>query len=222
MGQVIAVLGGSGGVGASSFAAVIAAVSAPSLLVDLDVIGGGIDVKLGIQSVPGARWSGLHLAGGQLEPTVLMAGLPRWGPVAVLAADVAALDPEAVLQVLAAARCAGPVVLDLPRCAGSERAAALVHSDLVVVLARGDISGAVAAHAVVSGLPELPAGVVVRRGDLDARDVAELVGCPLLGELPARAGWASALDPYRPARTVARVAAGVFNGMAAAPVPVAR
>lgn len=222
MGQVTAVVGGSGGVGASSFAAVLAAGAPPSLLVDLDVVGGGIDVLLGIESVAGARWSGLHVAGGHLDPAVLLDGLPRWGPVPVLAADVAALDPEAVLQLLSAARAAGPVVIDLPRAAGGERAAALVHSDLVVLVARGDVSGLVAAHAVAAALPEVPTGVIVRRGEVDARDAAELVGCPLLGELPAMTGAALDLDPGRLPRAAVRVAAGVLRGLTSAPVGAGR
>jgi Mrp family chromosome partitioning ATPase len=222
MGQVIAVLGGSGGVGASSFAAVLAAVTESSLLVDLDVNGGGLDVALGIDRVLGARWSGLRVAGGHLDPAALAEGLPRWGAVGVLAADVAVLDPEAVLQVLAAARAAGPVVVDLPRAAGAERAAALLHSDLVVLLARADVPGLVAAHAVAASLPEVPAGVVVRRGAVPARDAAELVGCRLLGELPALSGTPIDLDPDRLPRSAARVATGVLRGMAAVPVGAAR
>src|SRR5690349_916184 len=65
MGLVLGVVGGSGGVGASSFAAVLAATAGRSLLVDLDVAGGGLDVVLGIEAEAGARWSGLHLAGGR-------------------------------------------------------------------------------------------------------------------------------------------------------------
>jgi hypothetical protein len=222
MGQVIAVLGGSGGVGASSFAAVLAAVTGPSLLVDLDVNGGGLDVALGIDRVVGARWSGLHVAGGHLDPVALADGLPRWGPVAVLAADVAVLDPEAVLQVLAAARAAGPVVLDLPRAAGPERAAALIHSDLVVLLSRGDVTGLIAAHAVAASLPEVPAGVVVRRGHVPSRDAAELVGCRLLGQLPALGGTPIELDPHRLPRVAVRVARGVLRGVAASAIGAVR
>jgi sulfur transfer complex TusBCD TusB component (DsrH family) len=218
MGQVLAVLGGSGGVGASSFAAVLAAVLGPSVLIDLDVAGGGIDVALGIDTVPGARWSGLHVAGGHLDPSGLVDGLPRWGPVAVLAADVAVLDPEAVLQVVAAARSAGPVVLDLPRTGGPERAAALLHSDLVVVLARSDVCGLVAANAVAASLPEVPAGVVLRRGDIGARDAAEIVGRPLLGTLPPLRSAPLELNADRLPRAAARVATGLLRG--SAPVPI--
>lgn len=215
MNTVLGVVGGSGGVGASTFAAVLAAAAGRSLLVDLDVASGGVDVALGVESVAGARWSGLHVAGGHLEPEVLLAGLPRWGPCSVLAADVPALDPDAVLQVLDAASSAVPVVLDLPRPPCPERAAGLLHCDLVVIVARADVGGLVAAHAVASALPELPIGVVLRRGDVPTRDAAALVGAPLLGELPTVT--TPRLDPGRLPRGLTRVAAGVLAGVRAAP-----
>jgi hypothetical protein len=213
MGRVLGVVGGSGGVGASSFAAVLAAMRRDAVLIDLDVIGGGLDVTLGVESAPGARWSGLRVAGGRLDPGALVEGLPRWGPVPVLGADVAQLDPSAVMQVLDAASSVGLVVLDLPRASCAERAAALLHCDLVVVLGRADVEGLVAAHAQVAVLPELPIGLVVRRGEVSADDAATLVGCPLLGELPALGGSRLELRPDRLPRAIARVAAGVLGGL---------
>jgi MinD-like ATPase involved in chromosome partitioning or flagellar assembly len=213
MNAVIGVLGGSGGVGASSFAAVLAAVAGRSLLIDLDVSGGGIDVALGVENLPGVRWSGLRLGGGRLDAEELLARLPRWGPVSVLPADVSEIDPAAVLQVLDVAPGSAPVVVDLPRAGCPERAAALLHCDLVVVLARADVTGLVAAHAVAVALPELAAGVVVRRGAVPARQAAELVGRPLLGELPALGGAGIELRADRPPRAAARVAAGVLAGL---------
>jgi hypothetical protein len=216
MSNVLGVVGGSGGVGASSFAAVLAAVAGDAVLVDLDVTGGGVDVTLGIESAPGARWSGLRVAGGRLDPAALVGGLPRWGPVAVLAADVPSLDAGAVLQVLEVARDAGPVVVDLPRPSCAERAAALLYCDLVVVVARADVDGLVAAHAVVGALPELPVGLVTRRGEVPAADAADLVGCPLLGELASLGRTRPGLRPDRLPGSAARVAAGVLTGVAGA------
>lgn len=210
---MIGVVGGSGGVGASCFAAVLAVVAGPSVLIDLDGTGGGVDVTLGVEGLPGARWSGLRLAGGRLDPQELVSGLPRAGPCAVLAADTPDLDAESVLQVIAAAVRAGPVVLDLPRAVCAARAAALLRCDLVVVLARSDVSGLVAAHAMVSALPELPVGAVVRRGDVEPAEAAALIGAPLLGVLPALGSGRLVLDAERPPRSAARVAAGVLAGV---------
>lgn len=208
------VVGGSGGVGSSTFAAVLAAVAGESALIDVDVSGGGVDVLLGVELEPGARWSGLRLAGGHLEPATLLAGLPRWGRCAVLAADEPALEPAAVRQVVGVAAAAVPVVVDLPRTPCPERAAALAGCDLVVVVARADVAGLVAAHAVVRGLPDRPAGVVVRRGPVPAGEAARLVDAPLLGELPPL-GEAFELDVARLPRAARAVASGVLGGVAA-------
>jgi len=212
MGLVVGVVGGSGGVGASAFAAVLAGVAGDALLVDVDVAGGGVDVLLGIDRADGARWSDLHLAGGKLEAATLLAGLPRWGTCAVLAADAPTLDPGAVLQVVEVAAAEVPVVLDLPRTSCPERAAALVHCDVVVVVSRGDPTGLVAAHAVVAGLPELPVGTVVRRGGVPAADAARLVRARLLGELPPT-GPGFELRAGRLPRAARTVAAGVLDGL---------
>jgi MinD superfamily P-loop ATPase len=210
--QVLGVVGGSGGVGASAFAAVLAAVAGKSLLVDVDAAGGGVDVLLGIEAVDGARWSDLHLAGGRLEPSALLGGLPRWGPSAVLAADVP-MDAGAVGQVVEVAADGGvPVVLDLPRTPCAERSAALERCDLVVVIARADAAGLVAAHAAVTALPELPVGVVVRRGSVPAAEAARLVHAPLLGRLPAT-GANFVLEPDRLPRAHRLVASGVLAGV---------
>jgi hypothetical protein len=133
--------------------------------------------------------------------------------VAVLAADVPTLDAAAVLQVLGVASAELPVVVDLPRASCAERAAALVHCDLVVVLARADVDGLVAAHALAGTLPELPVGLVLRRGEVPARDAAALVGCPLVGELPPLGRARTVLDPSRLPRSLARVAAGLLAGL---------
>ncbi|SHG10026.1 MinD-like ATPase involved in chromosome partitioning or flagellar assembly [Jatrophihabitans endophyticus] len=213
---MIGVVGGSGGVGASCFAAVLALVAAPAMLVDLDCAGGGIDVVLGVEQRPGARWSGLQVAGGRLDPADLAGGLPRAGGASVLAADLATLDADAVLQVVAAAVSLGPVVLDLPRADTRARAAALVVCDLVVLLARADVAGLVAAHAAAAALADVRVGLVVRRGEVSPREAAALVGVPLLGVLPSLRPGRFALDPGRPPRPASRVAAGVLAGVAAA------
>ena len=214
MSSVIGVVGGSGGVGASSFAAALAVMSGRSLLVDLDASSGGIDVALGIESVPGVRWSGLHVGGGRLDPDDLFERLPRWGPVSVLAADLPELDADATRQVLTSGQRAGPVVVDVPRARSAERTAAFACCDLVLVVARADVSGLVAAHAVVSALPDVARGLVVRRSSVPGPDAAALVGCPLLGALPPLDRSPFELDPYRLPRAFARVAGGVLHGLA--------
>lgn len=220
---VVGVLGGSGGVGASSFAAALAAAAGSALLIDVDVVGGGIDVLLDIEAVSGARWSGLRLAGGRLDPATLLGGLPRWGRCAVLAADLAALEPAAVGQVVdvtVAADVLDCVVLDLPRHECPERAAALERCDLVVVLVRADVAGVVAAHAAVAAVADVPRGLVLRRGQMAAAEAAAFIGAPLLGTLPALGRPLAELDCTRLPRRLRKVASGVLAGLQTRPLGV--
>lgn len=220
-GPVIGVIGGSGGVGSSSFAAVLALVGAPALLVDLDALSGGVDVLLGAESVAGARWSGLRLAGGHLDPDDLLGGLPAVEGAegtAVLAADTA-MDAEAVTQVVEAGASRRTVVLDLPRSGGEVRDAGLACCDLVVLLARTDVAGLVAAHATATAVLDVLAegradsvGLIARRGELTAAAAADLVGLPLLGELPAATPGRFSLDVRHPPRAASRLAAGLIAG----------
>ncbi|MDR1998992.1 MAG: hypothetical protein LBQ06_03490, partial [Frankiaceae bacterium] len=111
-------IGACGGAGASALCAALALTRrdpAP-LLVDLDAAGGGIDLLLGIEDEPGARWADLRLGGGELHPAQLAARLPGWGAAAVLAA-AGGFAPSAagVAALLGAARRARPVLLDVPR-----------------------------------------------------------------------------------------------------------
>jgi hypothetical protein len=204
---VIGVIGGNGGVGASTFAAAVTSVAERATLIDLDPVGGGIDVLLGIENVAGARWSGLRVGGGYLDPALLADGLPRWRNAAVLAADQPP-EPSAVGQVVAAARALGPVVLDLPRAPGPLREAGLACCELcVLVAAATDVRTLAGAGAVLRSLPAVPVGVVLRRGEFGVDEAAGLLGVPLLGVLPP-------LD-HPSERAVNRVAAGVVDGLAA-------
>jgi hypothetical protein len=216
VGVRIAVLGGSGGVGASTFAAVLAwaARASGAVLLDLDASGGGIDVLLGIERVPGPRWSDLRLDGGRLESGLLLGALPRWYGVPVLAADRS--PPErGVPGVLAAAAQSGPVVLNLPRAPDPVRTAVLDGCRLVVLLAHARVPALAAARAVLAGLPDPSApavGVLLRPGDVPPADAAALLGRPLLGCLPAGERPVE-LALRRPPRSLARVASGLLDGV---------
>ncbi|HEY7008067.1 MAG TPA: hypothetical protein VH395_03955, partial [Jatrophihabitantaceae bacterium] len=180
---VVGVLGGSGGIGATTFAAALAEAAAPSVLLDLDPLGGGVDVLLGIEAVAGARWSGLRVDGGHLDPVLLADGLPRWRSVAVLAAD-AQPSAAAALQVIESAGALGPVVLDLPRAPSPVRDALVPRCALCVLVAAAEVRELAAARAVVASLPDAAVGVVLRRGSLPSADAVAWLGVPLLGLLP--------------------------------------
>ena len=82
-GTVVSVVGGCGGGGASATAAAVALTSAarhvPTLLVDVDALGSGADVLLGIETAPGLRWGALTVEGGRLSPDALRDALPAKG-----------------------------------------------------------------------------------------------------------------------------------------------
>jgi secretion/DNA translocation related CpaE-like protein len=174
-GPCIGVLGGSGGVGASCLAAALAACAGPAVLVDMDVLGGGMDVLLGIEKEAGTRWSGLHSDGGRIDPGEVADALPRWGDVSVLSCDRDELPAAAVGSVLAAARVLGPVVVDLGRSMSAAKDAAVADCDLVAVVVRATVSGVAAAARVVARLPRWHL-VVAPGGSLSRRKVSGALG----------------------------------------------
>jgi hypothetical protein len=211
---IVGVVGGAGGVGASTFAAVLALACGGALL-DLDGLAGGVDVLLGIEGVPGARWSHLRLAGGRLDPAALAGGLPRWGSVPVLAADAGSPSAEGVSAVLDAALELGPVALDLPRAPAAAREVALSRCALVTVVVPATVSGVAAARAVCGTIAGAPIGLLIRRGQVPARQVGRLVGAPVLGVAAGR--WPLAVHGLNPGRVpgpLRRVARGVLDGLA--------
>lgn len=216
---MLGVVGGSGGVGASTFAAVLAAAAEPAVLVDLDGMSGGIDVLLGIETAPGARWSQVRLGGGRLDPGLLAAGLPRWGAVPVLAADAGVPLSTLVGAVLDAAAELGTVIVNLPRGPCATGDAALSACTLVIVVALASVTGLAAARAVVAALPEVPAGLIIRRGAVAPDESGRLVGAALMGVAPRlgrRLGTRGdePLHPDRLPRPLLRIAAGLLDGIA--------
>ncbi len=89
MGQIIAVLPASGGVGATSLGAALAVRAAAAgrraVAVDLDPWSGGLDVTFGIEQEPGWRWDQLRDADGVVDGERLAARLPAVLGVPVLA-----------------------------------------------------------------------------------------------------------------------------------------
>jgi len=185
---VIGVLAGCGGAGASTLAALLAGCAEPpSFLLDCDPLGGGIDVLLGCEQLPGPRWGQVRLLGGELDPTVLLTGLPRWHEVRFLAADThRPPDPAAVGTMVEAAASVGYTVLDLPRAAGTAREVALGVCDLVLLVTPAEVRGVTASAMAVAGLDPHRTGLVVRgtSRNLPADHIGELLGLPVLARLP--------------------------------------
>jgi MinD-like ATPase involved in chromosome partitioning or flagellar assembly len=102
MGQIIAVLPASGGVGATSLGAAIAvrarAAGRSAVAVDVDPWSGGLDVTFGIEQEPGWRWDQLREASGIVDGERLAARLPSVLGVPVLAMPTALAGDGVDLQ----------------------------------------------------------------------------------------------------------------------------
>jgi hypothetical protein len=216
---VIGVVGGCGGVGASRFAAVLAAAATAdggrALLADLDPIGGGIDVLVGAEALPGPHWSQLHLAGGALDPQLLLTGLPAWGRVALLSGRDDDLPlPDVVEQVLDVAGAVVPVVIDLSRWPSPARAAALSRCSIVALLSACDLPAITAARVVRAGLGAVPVAVISRGPRGAAGRVADLIGAPAAARLPSlRRRDGVALGSGALPRQMRQVALGVLQAL---------
>ncbi|GJO05769.1 hypothetical protein NJB1728216S_24040 [Mycobacterium marinum] len=191
VGQVIAVIGGSGGAGVSLFAAALAQSAADALLVDLHPWGGGIDLLMGCENLPGLRWPDLSLQGGRLAWSAVRDGLPRHRGISLLSGTRRGqeLDCGAVGALIdAGRRGAVTVVCDLPRRLTDAVQVALDRADLVVLVCPCDVRSCAATATIVPVLatinPHL--GLVVRGpspGGLRAAEVADIAGVPLLASM---------------------------------------
>ena len=110
-GTVIAVTGACGGAGASVFAAALAATAQgggqPSVLVDVDPWGGGADLLVGGENVPGLRWPDLAATSGRISAASLREVLPVVDDLAVLSwgrAEPVPVSAASMHTVLTAAR----------------------------------------------------------------------------------------------------------------------
>jgi secretion/DNA translocation related CpaE-like protein len=201
--------------------AVTAAVGgARVLLVDLDPLGGGADLLLGMDEVPGLRWPDLAESRGRLPAKSLHEALPRAGTLAVLSWGP---DSEVNVSVAAAGsvldagrRGHDLVVLDLPRWPCPVRSVAVEAVGELVVVVPGRlraVAAAVQALAIL-GRPVSTCGLVVRRrsGDeLTSRQVGDALRAPVLADLRddprVLAAGLRGQPPGLPARSALRRAA---------------
>lgn len=202
-GATIAVVGARGGVGASSLALALglSAVrrSLSSVVVDLDVRGGGLDLVVGAEDVDGVRWDDIGPVEGRLATTSFTEGLPRMHGMALLACGRLGRPLPSSLDVVldAARRAFGARIFDVPRDGSAD--AAVVGADSVIVVVPADVRGCAAGHVVASSLEALAprVHVVVRTGaggTLRPDDVAEAVGYPLLTTLAEDANARTAYE----------------------------
>jgi secretion/DNA translocation related CpaE-like protein len=191
LGEVVAVIGGRGGAGASLFATALAHVATDPLLVDLDPWGGGIDLLVGGETAPGVRWPDLALQGGRLNWSAVREALPRHRGICMLSGTRRGyeLDAVAVDAVVDAGRRGGAtVVCDLPRRLSDAAQTALDTADLVVMVSPCDVRACASTATIAAVLTAINpnVGLVVRGpspGGLRAEEVAAIAGVPLLASM---------------------------------------
>lgn len=209
-GLVVATIGGRGGAGATTLAVALAVRSAaqdvPTLVVDADPLGGGIDLALGCEETAGCRWDDIPAIRGRVDATALLTSLPHAGDLRVLSCArdsttaVMAIDAGPMQAVLAAARRACDlVVVDLPRTLGAAADIVLGSAVRTYVIVPAEVRATAAAARVVRAVRQRTADVrVVVRGPapagLPADVIAEALGLPLAAELRPEPGLAKALE----------------------------
>lgn len=199
---LVVVLGASGGLGASTWAATLAWRLSLHLgecvLVDGDVRGGGLDMTCGTEHVPGLRWPDLARLRGPASCARLLAALPC-GEVPVLSAGGRGepVPDSAVHDVVESLRGVVPVVVD--GRAGTAVVQAWCESAAAVHVLTGlrarhlaDAEALVAGLSVTSGAAgaSSPAGArvgLVTRGERavtpELAEVLEHLGVPHLAHL---------------------------------------
>ncbi|MFI5494337.1 septum site-determining protein Ssd [Actinoplanes sp. NPDC051859] len=207
-GQVLAVLGGRGGAGASTLAGGLAVTAVRAklrtLLLDADPLGGGLDLVLGWEQTAGLRWPALTEAGTHIDPSALFKALPHHGDLVLLSfardsppeSPLASGQPHSwsvpadVMSVtIQAARATTDLtVVDLPRHLDDAAAVALGAADRAILVVPAELRATAAASRVAATAkahcPDL--SVVVRGpapGRLKAREIARSLGLPLAGSL---------------------------------------
>lgn len=224
----VGVLGGRGGAGASVLAAALGRCAASrglrTLLLDGDPLGGGIDLVLGTESAPGARWSDYADRQGRLSGAALHDSLPARDGLAVLswhrgtAEPVSAQTMRSVLD--AAVRGYDIVVVDVPRHLTDAGAEALAAADVALVVVPAEVRATVAADRVIDlARPHVQDLRLVVRGPspggLQPGVIAESLRLPLAGVVAADRRLARAVERGDPPSggSLARFCARFLNAL---------
>lgn len=223
-GFTLGVLAGSGGAGATTFACALgqlAAKSGPTVVIDADPLGPGIDRVLGLEQREGVRWDELARTSGRLSARSLRDALPRHHELALLTwppGSARSLSEAVVREVLSAARRGhDTVVADLPRALSPAAEEVLNRCDQVLVVVACSLVGIASATRLVASLPDRSRLRLVVRGGAASPDVvAAAVGAPVLVTMPDQRGLDEAIDlGYGPVRTrrapLGRAAAAVLD-----------
>lgn len=200
--RTLAVLGGSGGAGASTLACALGQVAAregASVVIDLDPLGPGLDRMLGLEAVDGVRWDALCHTTGRLSARSLREALPRRHGLGVLTwwAEAAGPVPAyAVREALSAARRGHEtVVVDLPRGPDPLVDEVVSRADLSLVVVAATVAGVASAARLCRRFPDRSAlRLVVRGTGLADEAVARATGVPVAIAMGDQRGLAEAID----------------------------
>lgn len=208
-GLVLGITGGCGGAGATTAAIWIAQAAAGLgvrvLLVDGDPWGGGLELALAAEEMPGLRWPDLSDASGSIDPEQLADSLPVAGGFSFLSwpgsrdrqAPVDAATTGGVLD--AARRGYELVVMDIGRGAEPVRMFAW-DCDRILVVVPAQLKAAVATARLLHELPPVEAALLIRGkagAALDAGLIADAVGLPVQGRVPELRGVMAAGESGR-------------------------
>ena len=221
-GVVISVTGAAGGVGASTLAAAIArkAHARSATLIDADRRSGGLDLLLGIEETPGARWGEIELGDGVVEREHVRRALPSTSDgVAVLTssrtavADPFTLGAADVDAVVGAVGTGGVTVLDAPAAFVPQR------TDLALIVLPGQLRAAAAAARIAADLAakSVPHALVLRDSSwasLSSTEVEQVASAHVLTRLRTSPGLTRTVEQgglsQRLPRALARAADAVL------------
>ncbi len=200
-GRLIGVVGGAGGSGATTLACALAqwhSARAPTLLVDTDPLGPGLDRLLGLEEAAGVRWEELTGTAGRLGARALRESVPRRGELGVVTWSGLRrrLDLPTVRRILLAGqRGHDLVVLDLARhCAGDTLELA-DRCDELLVVSPASVPGLAATARLVADLGrEGRAGLVLRPGGVSDADAERVTGLHVVAAMRDQRGLGEALD----------------------------
>lgn len=228
-GEVIGVIGGSGGAGATTLACALgqhAARDGETVVIDCDPQGPGLDRMLGLERTDGFRWDALCQTTGRLSARALRDALPRKGRLGVLSWYVDGSTPRlqafAVREALSAARRGHrTVVVDLPRSADALIDEVATRCDRLLLVTVASVAGVAAATRMRARFSDHPRVEVVIRGEaLTAADVGAAVRAPVAVQMRDQRGLEEAIDlglgPLRTRRGPLARAAGALLGPQAA------
>lgn len=220
----IGVIGGSGGAGATTFACALgqlAGRAGPSVVIDTDPLGPGVDRVLGLEGEFGVRWDALQQTSGRLSASTLREALPRRAGVGALSwssGPQGSLQAFAMRESLSAAqRGHDVVVIDLARHRDPLIDEVASRCDRVLVMVVPTLPGLASAARLCAGLMKAaPLQLVVRGHGIELLEVSEVTEVPVLASMADQRGLQEAIDigvgPLRSGRgPLARAAALVLR-----------